>query len=166
MGCRARPDGDLHFHRVSACGIASASHRWSRPATALLRTSHHVIRNKATFFGFLQADDFELEAGGEFWRAALIIPKLICDIFRFPVTWPKVAADTELLWIGLEVLLKSCSLGVSEWREKLIEDRQAHTDAMTEGRRTTALDTDRVLLGPLHAFLAVHGPGLRVALPR
>ena len=53
----------------------------------------------------LVADDFQLEASGPCYRAALVVLFLLRSSCNVPLFWSKTAGGDTVTWVGFELLL-------------------------------------------------------------
>ena len=169
LGCQVKPGSDVHVHTVGTFGISSASYYWSRVATAVGRLALYLAGHDAHTWHLLMADDFQLNAGGVAYRAALVVFFVLCAVAGVSLSWHKTAGGDTVAWIGLELLHRSHQLGISErranwfirWTREVAASEHVHMTKYEEGLGRImyvagALDYERPFLGPLYRFLALH----------
>ena len=111
LGCQVTPGSDVFIHTVGTFGISSASYYWSREAGAVGRLAQYLVGGSTTTWHMLVADDFMLECGGPRYRMGLVIFFVLCATCGVPLSWGKTSGGDKLIWVGLEILLRSYSLG-------------------------------------------------------
>ena len=84
LGCQVKPGSDVYVHTVGTFGISSASYYWSRVATAVGRLAQYLAGHDAHTWHLLMADDFQLNAGGVAYRAALVVFFVLCAVAGVP----------------------------------------------------------------------------------
>ena len=71
------------------------------------------------------ADDFQLEASGPCYSAALVVFFLLCSC-NVPLSWSKTAGGDTVTWVGFKLLLPSYQLVISarraEWMQRWLRD--------------------------------------------
>ena len=169
LRCQVNEGSDVFIHTVGTFGISSASYYWSRVAGSIGRLSQYLAGDLCTTWHMLVADDFMLECGGPEYRMGLVVFFVLCLTCGIPLSWGKTAGGDSFVWVGIEILLRSHSLGISmrraewlrKWTEQITNARTVHMAAFEEGLGRVmfvvgALEHERPFLGLLYKFLSLH----------
>ena len=109
LGCQVTPVSSVYRNKVGTFGISSASYCWSRVASALGRIAQYLARSTAHTWHLLVADDFQLDASGPEYRAALLCFFVLCDTCRVPLSWSKTAGGDTVAWVALSCFTQAQS---------------------------------------------------------
>ena len=172
QGSQIEVGGDVYINKVGTFGVASASHYWSRAASALGRLTQYITGRTANTWHQLVADDFHLEASGTEYRAALVSFFVLCSTAGVPLSWGKTAGGDKVTWVGFELLHATYHLGISErraawfirWAEEVASSHTVNTASFEEGLGRLmyvagALEHERPFFSPLYSFLSLHPRG-------
>ena len=90
-------------------------------------------------------------------------------IVGVPLSWHKTCGGDTLVWVGIELLLRSRCVGISarraewfvRWAESVASSLTVHMGSFEEGLGRTmfvagALEHERPSLAPLYKFLTMH----------
>ena len=143
FGAQICPGDVVYINTVSTFGISSASNCWSRVGSSLGRLSQYISAHTAHTWHLPVSDDFHLDAGGAGYREALLIFFVLCRTAGVPLSWSKTAGGDTVIWVGIEILHRSFSLGVSErraewfvkWSETIASAGDVNMDSFEEGTR-------------------------------
>ena len=176
--CRLEKDGDIFVHTVGTFGVASAAYWYARAGGALGRLVQYCVADRTPFWLAVLADDMDVEAAGEGYRAALFIVFVVAALVGVPISWGKVRGGFAVEWIGYELLLREFKVGVSanraawavKWCRALRKAGVANTGEVEEGVGRLSflagmLDYARPFLAAIYRFLAVEERGVVRPLP-
>ena len=168
----------LYFSMYALFGVASISYWWGRLAAGVSRAMHYILGQAFALWMLLYADDYKLSASGPGFAQALLLALLTARVFGLPISWMKCSGGFIFPWVGLEINLRECKLGISEKRAQWLEGWYSATldhgiilirdlrEAL--GRMSFvygALTSDRPFLGPLYTWVAVSNPSGVLELP-
>ena len=141
---------------LTTFGVASASHCWSRVASAIGRLAQYLCATHTWHMLVL------LEASGPCYREALVVFFLLCFSCQVPLSWNKTAGGDTVTWVGFELLLHSSQLGISarraewliRWAREVTNSTYIEMIRCVEGLCRIedvagALEFGRPFLGPL-----------------
>ena len=96
---------------------------------------------------------------------------LLCLTCGVPLSWGKTAGGDRLMWVGLEILLRSPSVGLVQrraewlikWTTQVATAGTTRMASFEEGLGRVmfvvgALEHERLFLGPLYRFMTVTSP--------
>jgi hypothetical protein len=178
QACQVEPGGDVYCNKRGTYGVASAAYWWGRLGAALHRAILYTWSNQVYGWALLFADDWLWTSTGSDFCENLISAILLLRVFRVPLSWKKIRGGQVVPWIGYEINLRECTLGISEnralwltsWLEKRLKENRVLLRELREalGRMIFiygALAWDKPFLAPLFIFLSHGPPGSCLELP-
>ena len=124
------------------------------------------------------ADDLDVEAAGPDFRVALCVVFAVASVVGIPIARKKVRGGTVVGWIGYELRLRECRVGVSpgraawavKWCKGLREAGIANTAPVEEGVGRLSfiawmLEYEKPFLSSIQRFLAVEERDVVRSLP-
>ena len=178
QACQLDEGGDVYLNKCGTYGVGSAAYWWGRLAAGLHRGALYVWGDTVDGWLKLFADDWlSIASGPDFmWHHLGFVGFL--RVFKVPLSWKKLKGGLVVPWIGYEIDLRECRLGISErraawldaWLCRVLDQGSVLIREMREalGRMVFvfgALVWNRPFLGPLFSFVAVHRPGECPTLP-
>ena len=134
--------------------------------------SHRLAGSAANTWHLSVADDFQLDASGPVYRAALLYFFVLCDTCRVPLSWSKTAGGDTVAWVGFELLHASSELGISQrradwfikWTTEVSSSVFINMSRYEEGLGRIvfvagAMECEKPFMGPLYRFLSLHPRG-------
>ena len=177
QACQVRRGGVVYLNTRGTYGVSSAAYWWGRLAAALHRLILAILGQRGPW-AKLFADDWDLSAGGPGFEFALLAFAWMLVCLGVPLSWKKARGGFVYNWVGLEVDLRSWSLGISSsraswligWFDRILDSNRVLMRELREalGRMVFvygALKADKPFLAPLFAFLGTRPAGSCVELP-
>ena len=92
---------EIFINTVGTVGVASESYYWSRVAAAIGRLSLYLVGDRAQTWHMLVADDYHLEAGGEFSSLRVFHP--LRDGWRATFPGKRQLGGDLVSWVGVDL---------------------------------------------------------------
>ena len=172
QACRAAPGDPLFINTRGTYGLASAAYWWGRLGAGLVRAAHYFVGNGRTdsspggLWLTRFADDFNLEGEGPHFATVIVMTLLFWVVLGVPMAWSKCRGGRAYDWVGYELLLQECALGISEKRAAWVKGWYVKvltrgTVSLGELRAAVgrlcfvcgALRYDRPFIAPIYAFV-------------
>ena len=169
----------LWLNKVGAFGIASAAYHWSRLLGGVGRAVYYLL-GQAEIFLLAYVDDLLWLTRDCKGLELIVLSIYFLQILGLPFAWHKFHGRLQFEWVGFQICLDGCKLGISERRSQWLVGwlRQACNEGQVQvadmsavlGRLSfalTALGHLRPFLGPIYAWVAAVTGKMRVArLPK
>ena len=179
LACQLRAES-VWVNCVGTFGIGSASYFWGRTIGAIVRCLYGLLGKDFPIELLVFADDLNFDADGALERKSVVFSFFLLTVLGVPFKWTKCRGGFEVDWIGLHLVYRSYSLGLStsragwliSWIITVLAVGKVGTReaAGALGRLSfaaQALFHEKALLGPLYLWVSavLRGASEVVVLP-
>jgi hypothetical protein len=153
------------LNTVGTFGVTSASYHFTRLFAAITRCAHSLLARRDSC-QLTYVDDLLFMANGLGGLAAIWVALLFLMVVRTPFSWHKFQGGTRAEWIGFQVDVKECELGMTEkrlrwardWMERTVANKVVQVEEFRSalGRLAfmmSAFTHLKPLLGPLYSWI-------------
>ena len=165
VGDSGEPSSKIWLNTVGTFGVTSASYHFTRLFAAVSRCAHSLLARRDSC-QLTYVDDLLFMANGLGGLAAVWIALLFLMVVGTPFSWRKFQGGARAEWIGFQVDVAACELGMTEkrlrwardWLERTVANKVVRVEEFRSalGRLAfmmSAFTHLKPLLGPLYSWV-------------